>query len=101
LGYLSRHFVPGYDRSVPTGRLAALKNVQTPATGGTPVARLLQNLSYEDRLTQRDSCTQRLSMFSGRSLQNRRNIRIVVEYIRRIILRLQFAQTTVIFRAVC
>src|SRR5215471_21465051 len=40
-------------------------------------------------------------MFSGRSLQNRRDIRIVVEYIRRIILRLQFAQTTVNFRAVC
>src|SRR5215469_956079 len=40
-------------------------------------------------------------MFSGRSLQHRRDIRIVVEYIRRIILRLQFAQTTVIFRAVC
>src|SRR5262249_50698823 len=48
-----------------------------------------------------DPYTQRLSMFSGRSLQNRRNIRIFVEYIRRIILPLQFAQTTVIFRAVC
>ena len=28
----SRHFVPGYDRPVPTGRLAALKNVQTAGT---------------------------------------------------------------------
>src|SRR5262249_6263084 len=28
--HFSRHFVPGYDRPVPPGRLADLKNVQTP-----------------------------------------------------------------------
>ena len=34
----SRHFVPGYDRSVPTGRLAALKNVQTPGSPPAPAS---------------------------------------------------------------